>query len=978
MKSRFAASVMAAAVGLTAANQPLYAQPAGAASAGAEMEEVEVTGTRIRRDTFSSAMPIVSIDKEDLLSIGSNSLTDALLEIPSVVSGLSQTNTTANLQNAGLSSVELRNLGDNRTLVLIDGRRTVSNSANGNRVSLGTIPASFVERVEYITGGASSIYGSDAVAGVVNIITENNQEGFEFDARYGEGNGNGYHDYTLDVSFGSAFAGDRGYFFTTLNYDEQSGIEAKDVVRALVQASWDYENGVNVFETAAGDQPAAQITRDQLADLSADPDGGRFDGNNFWYDDNGLREDFVTNRDGFDFRRDDHIFIPRERLNAAFKVRYEITAGLEAFAQATYSKVDTDNLREPEGDDFNDPHTLFDFANGTSELIAAGRIPLNNPFVPQQIADAVGGDISWDRRFVEVGLQRTVNERETTRFWAGLRGDVFSDWDWEASFGYGKYEQDQTRFNEINILNLTEGLNAEVGPGGEIRCASAEARANGCVPVNLFGRGSITPAAADYIRANLGLQSEVEQVNLQAYMTGNLWELPHGLVGVAFGAEYRKDELSLEPGELNRTGGHSSNFVPMFSGELEVTELFFEVSVPLLADLPGVQSLVWDVSARYADYDLANVGGVTSYGTGLQWRPIDDLNFRATYNRALRAPDIAEAFSPPRGDTDNFDDICIGVTLSTPGVVAENCRAEPGVLANIQANGSFDDETRGKFSPNAGNPDVSEETADTVTAGIVWQPGFLPDFNLAVDYYIIEIEDAIDSLTNEEILRQCYEDGQTFGEQNPFCRDITRDSEGQIVGLIQRQLNLDSLEVEGVDATVRYSFGLEALGLPGELDLSYRHSHVIKHEIVAQGVQSVVDDKKGELDDSSEVFEDRSQFKLDWTHNNLKVTWRAKYFGSVNDDNDLKEEYREALAANPDAEKPLYLDIDSEVIHDLNIGYRLQTERAGYRFYGGVRNVFDNDGPFLPAGTSGGGDNHNDVYGNIRGRYAYVGATLTF
>ncbi|WP_086933495.1 TonB-dependent receptor domain-containing protein [Agarilytica rhodophyticola] len=982
---KFSVNILAFAVGLVV-NHNTFSQEVTAADLNENLnddaaiveEEVTVTGSRIKRDTFSTPMPMFSINKEDIISIGSNALTDVLLEVPSIVSGLSQTNTTTNLQNSGLSSVDLRNLDDNRTLVLIDGRRTVSNSANGNRVSLGTIPANFVERVEVITGGASAVYGSDAVAGVVNIITEKNHEGVEINARFGEGRDGAFDDKTFDISFGGKFNDNKGYVFASVNYDDESGIRAEDWDRALIQASWDYVDGVNVFETADGDQPARDLTVDQYADLSSDPDGGRFDGSNFWYNDEGLQQDFVTNRDGFDFRADDDILIPRERLNAAIKIDYQFSDDLEAFFTTIYSKVDTDNLREPEGDDYNDPHTLFDPATGTSSLIQAGRIPIDNPFAPQEIIDAESSrGIRWDRRFVEVGLQRTLNERETSRFWGGLRGTFANDWDWEASVGYGKYEQTQLRFNEINIVSLRQGLNAEVGPDGAIRCADANARANGCVPVNLFGRGSITPEAADYIRADLGLTSEVEQINVLAYTTGTLFSLPAGPFDVVLGFEYREDEMDLTPDELNRFGGHSSNFVPAFDAKIDVSEVFAEASIPLIKNVPAIHDLNMDVSFRYADYSLDKVGGVTSFGTGIQWFPVQEFNVRASFNRALRAPDLTEAFSPPRGDSDSFDDICEGVTIDSVGVIANNCRSDAGVLANIQENGAFEDESSSKFSPNAGNQDLVEESADTYTAGFVWQPSFIENLSLATDYYSIEIEDAIDSFSNAEILRQCYGSEDNFGDNNFFCQQITRDDDGQIVTLVQREQNLDSLEVSGVDTTLRYNFELSSIGLPGEYDLLYIHSHLIKHQQIGQGDDGlIIEDNKGEL--ASGNFEDRSQLRLAWRYGNFRATWRVRYFGSINDDNDLEDDYREALANDPNAEKPFYLDIDSEVINDLFLSYRFDFAGARYRLFGGARNIFDNDGPFLPVGTSGGADNHDNIYGNIRGRYVYAGINVRF
>ncbi len=998
MKAKFTLTAISTAIlAITASPGMLAEEIEAKANAEKDIEKIQITGSRIKRHEFSMPMPLVGLNKDDIDEIGTNDIADALYEIPSAVAGVSSQTSTTNIQNSGLNTADLRGLGDNRTLVLIDGRRTVSNSANGNRVSLGTIPSSFVDRVEVITGGASAVYGSDAVAGVVNIITEKGKEGLELDLRAARSNSLANEDYTFDLSWGASSANDKGYIFASLNFDKETAIRARNVSRSLLQADYRYEDGRNFYVNKLGDLvPVAEITPDQYGSLSSDPDGGRFDGSNFWYDDTGIQEGFETDRDGYDFRIEDDLDGARERLNLAIKANYEFDNKVEAFFTLIHSAIDTNNQREPEGDDYNDNHPLIDPVTFSATDFDAGRIALDNPYAPQQIVDAESSrGIRWDRRFVEVGRQLTENERETTRFWTGLRGTVFeSEWDWETSVGYGRYKQNQIRFNEIDIVNLRHGLNAEQLADGTIQCADANARANGCVPVNLFGRGSITPEAADYIRANLAQEAIVEQFTAQGYMSGELFELPAGFVGAAFGFEYRKDEMQLKPDALNQRGGHSSGHVPAFTGDYDVTEAFAEISIPLLNDLPGVEFLNTDLSLRIADYGIDNIGTVASFGAGLQWSVIEGLNIRTSYQRALRAPDLTELFSPPRGDVDSFTDICDGVTLNSTGQIAQNCLSEPGITTAINQaiadgeEGIYEEESGSHSSPNAGNLGLKEEEATTKTIGFVWQPSFVDGLSLAADYYNIEIEDAIDSYTNTDILRQCY-DSTSFGSDNPFCRDIQRNvQDGQLTNVIQRQFNLDLVETSGVDYQFNYELNLAPINLPGELELRYIHTHLIKYQLTSQGLDEVIiDDQKGEL--VHEKFEDRGRLSLTWRHNDWRVSWRTTYYGSSIDSRELQQAYDDAIseyetniAAGEQGqlpEKPIFLDIDSELFHNVTLAYTHNFGDIKARFSTGVNNVFANEGPFLPTGDTESGGSHNvaDAFGH-RGRYVYARVNLTF
>ena len=1018
MKHTFAIKTLSAAVAYILCNQIAVAQidPALNAqslqSSDQEVEKISVTGSRIKRYEFSLPTPMVVIGRDELDDIGSPDITDALLQIPSVVAGVTDASSTAGIQRNGIQSIDLRNLGDNRTLTLIDGRRTVSNSGNANRVSQSDFPSSFIQSAEVVTGGKSSVYGSDAVAGVVNLITVKNKEGITIDISSRRSDDLDRNSQSFEVNYGTKFDNDKGYIFAALDFDTRAASRSRNIKRTTIQADWDYDDGKNEFSNKLGvDIPANEITPDEYGNLSADPEGGRFDGSNFWYDENGLREDFVTDRDGFDFRYDDTFQSPRDRLNIGIKGSYEFANDTEGFFTIIRSNTKTNNVREAEGDDYNDTHLLI-AADGTLEdTITAGRIPIDNPYAPQIIIDNESSSgIRWDRRFSDVGTQNTVNDRTTTRVWAGVKGVMLDEWDWEVSVGYGKFVQDQRRTNEINIINLRKGLNAERLEDGTIQCADADDRAAGCVPVNLFGRGSITPEAADYIRANLDLKVEVEQVNFQAFMSGELFELPAGPIAAAFGVEYREDEQDIQPNELNQRGGHTSGHVPAFGGSIAVGEVFGELYFPLLEDAPLAHNLSAETSVRVANYDIDKVGTIVSFGVGLQWAPIDSLNFRANFGRALRAPDLTELFSPPRGDADSVNDVCDGVQVGDVSVIAQNCLSEPGIIAAInnpdsETPGVFEDTGESTSSPNSGNPNLKEEESDTITIGFVWQPTNIKGLSLSADYYSIEIEDAIDALSNEQILNRCYDDPSNFGPENSFCADITRNPEdGQIDNMVQRQFNLNGVETSGIDYMFNYAFELDSWGLPGSLDITYNHTHIIKLQTIIDddielkqienlaagvpGTDSVAAD--GRLDglnfdndrgeQVSESFTDRGRLTISWSNDDWRVSAGANYYGSTIDSYELRQTYLDAIEEfGNDAEEPLYLNFDSEIFYNLSASYSTEVKGYSVKFYGGINNILNNNGPFVPGGDtlSGNSGNYADGYG-LRGRSGYVRMKLNF
>ncbi len=949
------------------------------------VEKITVTGSRIKRDSFSLSTPITVINRDNITDLGLNGLGDLLTEeIPALAPATTTTNSQSSISNSGLSTVDLRNLGSNRTLVLIDGRRTVSNSTSSNTVSLGTIPAGLVERVEIINGGASSIYGSDAIAGVVNIITQSEKEGFTFTANGGRTTEGAGEEFTLSGDYGGEFASGKGYVFASAIYNREFGIRSTDRARrgALLPARFEYDEdtGTNIVETAEGDRLLSETPPELFSSLSSEPIGGRFLGGDFFFDENGLQTDFVADRDGFNDKPFDIIDSPRDRVAAAIKVDYELSDTVSFNAQFQASETESSVERIPEGLRSSDNINIIDPVTGVISQIQPDEISINNPFVPEAIALSADGDIDFRRRFVELGDVSRENTRRTFRGWAGLKGTLFNDnWEWDVSAGFGRYTQDQVRTNEINVFNFNEAINAEVGPNGEIRCANEAARANGCVPLNIFGVGSVTSEAGDFIRANPVIEADLEQYNVLGFITGDLVQLPAGPLGAVFGFEYREDRLSRQVDELSQFGGVTNNLTPAFTGSIDATEIFSEFNVPLLKDAPAAKELTTEFSFRLSDYSQTNVGLVTSYKAGVIWEPIEGYRFRANYARSQRAPDINEIFSPPAGDFDRVNDICEGATLTSTDAGHDNCRLEPGILAEIMAEGEFES-PRSIHSPNGGNPDLKEETGDTIFVGIVATPTFVDNLSVAVDFYDIKISDAISQIGNEEILRECYASNTPFGDDNTFCQRVERSLEdGTITTLLQTSENLSERRARGVDVAFDYRHEIGAYGI---LDYRLNYNHVIENSQTfdTDDGSSVTTQFAGSLSD--EVFEDRARAAVTWRYNDLRVRWTTRFRGDTVDSFQRLEDFREVQAQIPDAEVPNGLFFSSFTTHNVAVTYDFTLQNdSEIRVTAGANNIFNNLGPFVAEDgdiESGENGNTNPLIGGLIGRFVFLRAEYRF
>jgi len=900
-----------------------------------------VTGSHFRRPGRNAVLPVQVIGRAALEASGAIEIGEMIASQSPATLEFSSASTHLSAQNAGLTSIGLRGLGTTRTLVLIDGRRTVSNSGNASRFGSDTIPAEFVERVEISTGGASAVYGSDAVAGVVNFVLVDALEGGRLLAQAGvTQDGGGRYD-AISATQGWHFSGGRGRLLVNLTRDRthRIGAEDRDWARTAVALTADGES----LET----------------DLSSYPPGGRFMGYDFWFDEGGLQTGFRTETDGHDTRALATVSVPRDRDLLAVKADYDLAEGLSAHFTGLFSHSDSLSSREPQ--------TAYYRERFGPDNEYIGGIPLDHPFLPQTLRDAAMAEglstVSWRRRFSELGPEFRQIDRTTRRIWAGLAGET-ANWAWDVTAGHGRYDQAQLRSGEVNYAHLQEALDIEPAPGssGQYRCRDAAARADGCMPADLFGVGSLSPGAADYIRATDRLAVEVEQWTLGASAVGDL-PLPGGRrLPLAWGLEYRIDRQRTEGDStsLRRETGYVG--VPDLDAISHASEAFAETRLPLIENRPGMERLDLSAALRLAHYDIGNVGLVGSYRLGLSWTVNDQLGFRGQLSRAQRAPSLIELYSGPRGDYDTVSDPCHGVTAAMTGNLADNCRAEAGIAEAISEAGVYEQRITNIYAPNAGNPDLREERSDAVTLGAVFAPSALDGFSVSVDVYDIRVSGAISSLSSQSLLEECYAAPLAIGE-NAYCDDIVRADDGQLRRMSNRLANLNEIRSAGFDITLdhRWQAGPDSL-LAGTWDLRllYAHTGTLEQEFERSDgvVRHTVWD--GEVDAPAH----RWTARLGWSRTRWRLQWRMRYVGAAVDS------HSRAAAAN--AADMLFLEIDPWMQHDVYAHYAFGADRQ-VRVFAGINNVFHDYGPFLPSGTESGGRRNFSPGYDVEGRRFYAG-----
>ena len=601
--------------------------------------EIVVTGSRIARPEIEASTPVQVISDEMIDQAGSPNVADILAELPQVgTPGLSRTNSNFLTSANGVSTVNLRNMEDQRTLVLINGRRIVAGVGSTSIVDINNIPTDLLKSVQVLTGGASAVYGSEAVAGVVNFVLKDDFEGLSFRGQTGASSEGDADRYLASLTAGMNI-GDRGNITANVQYDKDFGLRSRN------------------REISANDIPAR----------SSLPPQGRFplDGTNWTFGpDNVLKPTFVTAQDGFNRNAERYIATPLERTLVTALGHYQLTDSVRLFAEGSYSKMESNSSLEP-----------LATTNADAVLPDGTVLPglsRDNPFIPAPILaqmDAIAADTGEDvflqmnKRMNGVFDRSNQNDRDFYRGVVGFNGDFGADWHWETY-----YERSQTKEATASETALRDryfhSLDAIRDPAtGQPVCRDAAARAAGCAPFNPFGFNSVSAEAAQYITAG-GIKdtfdAKIQQQVVAANVTGPVFELPAGSVMIAAGAEYRKEESEEIFSAETQAGNTMGNALSNTTGEYDVTEAYIEAVVPLLTDAPFARS--WEFEAAYRMGDYSTVGSVSSWKAGTTWAPdrrhpvprgVLGCDARAEHRRAvLRCqPDLRDCAGSVRGGT---------------------------------------------------------------------------------------------------------------------------------------------------------------------------------------------------------------------------------------------------------------------------------------------------------------------------------------
>jgi outer membrane receptor protein involved in Fe transport len=836
---------------------------APAAFAQEKIEEVVVTGSRLTRSNVTSSVPLLQIGAQEIDSRGGARIEDVVNILPNVF--VSQTSQVAN-GSTGTSTLNLRGLGADRTLVLIDGKRLPFGSPFESAANIDLIPTRLVERVDIVTAGASAVYGSDAVAGVINFVTKRDFEGFELDYQYGTNENPNDNDFMADVlqrngigDPGGVTSGESGMLSFLM------GVNAADGDGNITL----FGSYQNQEELLGGDRDTGACTLGGTSTINCVGSSNfrRFNGTIG----NGVSGVAFQQQDGtlttfaggpaetYNFGAVNHYQRPVQRWNLGASGHYEITEDLEVYADTSFMN-NTTVAQIAESASFNRPFET----NCDNPLLQAGRGPDgagavsfadftgnfddDGNFVSCNDIIAAGGtaDVQFinSHRNVEGGPRITSFENSTWRAVTGIRGDFSESFTMDVFAQYSGTAATRTSQRDLNFSRVQQALYIVDDGNGNAVCRDTS---GGCVPWNIFERNAdgstaITSAQTDFIQGIGIVTGDTEQFVVGGTLEGDLtrfgFQSPYADAGITglVGFETRTDKLSrlsddisLIPGGRGLTGTGGAT-LPI-DGQIEVDEVFMEVSIPVISGKPMAEELGISAGYRYSDYTTNGNGTSNGFDAdtwfvGASWSPSDQVRVRVNQSRAIRAPNVFDLYvgintgltDLSTGENGLFDP-CASAPGVSPAASAEAC-ARTGATA-AQYNGGIEDNPAGQYNLiTGGNPNLVAETGDTTTLGIVFTPNFVEGLSISVDYFDIEVTNAIGSIPAQSSLDGCIAGGASSAT---FCGLVQRDTAGTLwltndapggglAGISQQNANITSLETKGFDINVAYSFELGNLG----------------------------------------------------------------------------------------------------------------------------------------------------------------------
>lgn len=780
------------------------------------VEEIVVTGSRIKRRDFDSPSPITTIDRETISFSGQATLEEMLNQMPQVVPDFGR---TSNNPGDGTARINLRGLGAGRTLVLLNGRR-LAPSGVGSAINVNNLPQALVERVEIITGGATTVYGSDAVAGVVNFITRSDFTGLSVEASTNTTAEGDAEAYDFNLAFGHDFASGRGNVTVYGGAHERKSLFASE--REFTRFSFRNDNATGTLTVGGSSVIAGLTIFFPRVDFGNGPAWVTFDST-------GIPREFVDPDDRFNFQEVNYLQTPLTRYAGGVMATYELNSRYEIYLESGYSR--NESAQELAAV----PAFAFADINTDNPVLtpAAQQLFIDNFEISPGIALVAVG-----RRLQEVGPRIIEVDRDYWRTIVGVRGELGKGWDVDGWLSYTRSSEEERFINDASVSRFVQGLLVDPATG------SCFDPSNGCVPVDIFGPGRISEEAAAFLRIT-DVQNDTQRTQTLAsvYVTGSPLDTWAGPFDMAVGIEWRNDDASFKADDV-LSSGDTLGFrgdAPV-EGEESVVEVYTEAIIPLAQNAAWADYLGLEVGARYSEYD--NAGGVWTYKAGAAWQPFQGLRFRSMQQRSVRAPNNLELFQELFTETASFifasssRDPC---SASNDPVAAGN--AEKCILQGLTPSqiGVFEASTVPVDFVQGGNPSLAPEVAETFTIGAVLSPEALLNWVFSVDYFDLHVTDSIGSI---DALSICFDPSNT---SNLFCDNIRRDPSagGNIVEIFEPQSNRGLISTKGVDTQVNYQTELPAMlsffSDYAELDVNLIWTHTLEFKTQQNPVSEVVD-----------------------------------------------------------------------------------------------------------------------------------------
>ena len=832
-------AVLGGGAAATAAPSPALAQDADPE----RLETITVVGSRIKRTDIETSQPVFVLEREDIARTGLTSVGDVLQELSNNGAAL---NTTFNNGGNGQTSVNLRNCGPNRTLVLVNGRRWVSTLAGS--VDLNTIPVSIVERIEVLKDGASSIYGTDAICGVINLTTRDTYDGAEANAYLGEWDDGDGRTESYDFTMGAST--ERASAAINASYVKNEPVSAADREISAIPLQG-FPANTSFPGQASGATPFGQFFVPGGPSQTLIPGRPGTAASDF------RPYNFAT--DGYNFAPDNYLLTPQERTSVYAQARYALTDAI-AFR--------SDLL-------FSERRSSQELAPSPLVLGAGGGIGGATRVSAQSVFNPFGVEVPVVQYRPALQRRNFAQDVDTFRFNAGLEGtiDAFErSFSWDAGYSYTDTERRDITLGLFNMSNVRAG----VGPSfrdaaGVARCGTPAAPIAGCVPVNVFGGPSgFTEAMLAYTTFTAQDYRYKKHYNYVANLTGDLFELPAGPLGFAAGFEHRREFGFDQPDALISSGLSSGNARQPTRGGFALDEFYAEFNVPLLKDAPLAEVFEVSLASRFSDY--SNFGDTANPKFGFRWKPFADLLVRGNYADGFRAPTVSELFL---GNSDSFPNIADPCSQSNnpAGEVLARCRNGFGGIAPVPA--GYNQLNAQIRITLGGNADLAPETARTKTLGLVYSPGFVEGLDLYLDWYNIEIVDQIANPTGGFLMTDCYINGNTAS-----CAQITRGPTGEVIDIFAGLSNTaGGLEVEGYDFTVDWRWDTEF----GRWRVNWDSAYMTYYGDVGQAEG---DNTVGLLFGAARipVWRLRSNITLSWQRGDFGASLGARYFSPLDED----------------------------------------------------------------------------------------------